>query len=95
MKLEHLEWKVCLDSLEFIQVLDKKYIPQDKDQVAFYKEGYKGQVLQEGINELGAMSSWIAAATSYSVNNYPMIPFLYILLNVWVPKNWRFMLGSR
>ena len=53
----------------------QKYIPQDKDQVAYYKEDIKGQVLQEGINELGAMSSWIAAATSYSVNDCPMIPF--------------------
>lgn len=53
----------------------QKYIPQDKDQVAFYKEDIKGQILQEGINELGAMSSWIAAATSYSVNDCPMIPF--------------------
>ncbi|RXJ60291.1 pyruvate dehydrogenase (acetyl-transferring), homodimeric type [Candidatus Marinarcus aquaticus] len=53
----------------------QKYIPQDKDQVAYYKEDKKGQVLQEGINELGAMGSWTAAATSYSVNNCPMIPF--------------------
>jgi len=53
----------------------QKYIPQDRDQVAYYKEDIKGQVLQEGINELGAMSSWIAAATSYSVNDCPMIPF--------------------
>ena len=60
----------------------QKYIPQDKDQVAFYKEDIKGQVLQEGINELGAMSSWIAAATSYSVNDYPMIPF-YIFYSMF------------
>ncbi|WP_044414962.1 pyruvate dehydrogenase (acetyl-transferring), homodimeric type [Halarcobacter anaerophilus] len=53
----------------------QKYIPQDRDQVAYYKEDKKGQVLQEGINELGAMGSWVAAATSYSVNNCPMIPF--------------------
>ncbi|MFW0743773.1 pyruvate dehydrogenase (acetyl-transferring), homodimeric type [Aliarcobacter butzleri] len=60
----------------------QKYIPQDKDQVAFYKEDIKGQVLQEGINELGAMSSWMAAATSYSVNDYPMIPF-YIFYSMF------------
>ncbi|NLN12755.1 MAG: pyruvate dehydrogenase (acetyl-transferring), homodimeric type [Arcobacter skirrowii] len=60
----------------------QKYIPQDKDQVAFYKEDIKGQVLQEGINELGAMSSWIAAATSYSVNDCPMIPF-YIFYSMF------------
>jgi pyruvate dehydrogenase E1 component len=53
----------------------QKYIPQDRDQVAYYKEDKKGQVLQEGINELGAMGSWTAAATSYSINDCPMIPF--------------------
>ena len=60
----------------------QKYIPQDKDQVAFYKEDKKGQVLQEGINELGAMGSWVAAATSYSVNDCPMIPF-YIFYSMF------------
>ena len=59
-----------------------KYIPQDKDQVAFYKEDIKGQVLQEGINGIRAMSSWIAAATSYSINDYPMIPF-YIFYSMF------------
>ena len=53
----------------------QKYVPQDSDQVAYYREDKTGQVLQEGINELGAMSSWVAAATSYSVNDVPMIPF--------------------
>ena len=53
----------------------QKYVPQDKDQVAYYREDKSGQVLQEGINELGAMSSWVSAATSYSVNDTPMIPF--------------------
>ncbi|MGO1328387.1 MAG: pyruvate dehydrogenase (acetyl-transferring), homodimeric type, partial [Idiomarina loihiensis] len=53
----------------------QKYTPQDKDQVAYYREDKKGQVIQEGINELGAMASWIAAGTSYSLNNEPMIPF--------------------
>jgi pyruvate dehydrogenase E1 component len=51
------------------------YRPQDADQLMFYKEDRSGQVLQEGINEPGAMSSWIAAATSYSTSNCPMIPF--------------------
>ena len=41
----------------------------------YYKEDKSGQMLQEGINEAGAMSSWIAAATSYSVSDTPMIPF--------------------
>ncbi|MDX1525733.1 MAG: pyruvate dehydrogenase (acetyl-transferring), homodimeric type [Pseudidiomarina maritima] len=53
----------------------QKYEPQDADQVAYYREDKQGQVLQEGINELGAMASWVAAATSYSTNNEPMIPF--------------------
>ncbi|GAA5179068.1 pyruvate dehydrogenase (acetyl-transferring), homodimeric type [Niveibacterium umoris] len=53
----------------------QKYVPQDHDQLMFYKESREGQILQEGINEAGAMSSWIAAATSYSVHNVPMIPF--------------------
>ena len=51
------------------------YKPQDADQLMYYREDKSGQVLQEGINEPGAMSSWIAAATSYSSNNLPMIPF--------------------
>src|SRR6185503_15724831 len=51
------------------------YTPQDADQLMFYKEDQKGQVLQEGINEPGAMSSWIAAATSYSTHGISMIPF--------------------
>ncbi len=51
------------------------YRPQDADQLMYYRESKDGQVLQEGINEGGAMSSWIVAATSYSTNNVPMIPF--------------------
>ncbi len=51
------------------------YKPQDADTLSFYKESKTGQMLQEGINEAGAMASWIAAATSYSTSNVPMIPF--------------------
>jgi pyruvate dehydrogenase E1 component len=51
------------------------YQPEDANQLMFYKEDKSGQLLQEGINEPGAMSSWIAAATSYSTNDTPMIPF--------------------
>ncbi|WP_456373810.1 pyruvate dehydrogenase (acetyl-transferring), homodimeric type [Thiolapillus sp.] len=51
------------------------YTPMDADQVMYYREDVKGQILQEGINEAGAMSSWIAAATSYSNHGVPMIPF--------------------
>ena len=55
--------------------LGQLYKPQDADQLMYYRESKDGQVLQEGINEAGAMSSWICAATSYSTNNVPMIPF--------------------
>ena len=51
------------------------YEPVYKDQVMYYREDKAGQILQEGINEAGGMSSWIAAATSYSTNNRVMIPF--------------------
>ena len=51
------------------------YQPEDANQLMFYKEDQKGQILQEGLNEPGAMSSWIAAATSYSSNDVPTIPF--------------------
>jgi len=53
----------------------QRYTPVDKDQVMYYREDTKGQILQEGINEAGGMSSWIAAATSYSTNNRIMVPF--------------------
>lgn len=51
------------------------YEPQDADQLMYYREDKKGQILQEGINEAGAMSSWIAAGTAYSNHNVHMIPF--------------------
>jgi len=51
------------------------YTPQDKEQVMFYKEDKTGQILEEGINEAGSMSSWIAAATAYSSHGINMIPF--------------------
>lgn len=51
------------------------YDPEDADQLMYYKEDAKGQILQEGINEPGAMSSWIAAATSYANHGVQTIPF--------------------
>jgi len=51
------------------------YKPVDAEQVMFYKEAKDGQILEEGINEGGAFCSWLAAATSYSVHNVPLIPF--------------------
>lgn len=53
----------------------QNYKPQDSAQLMYYREDIAGQILQEGINEAGALCSWIAAATSYSVSNVPMIPF--------------------
>ncbi len=58
------------------------YKPEDSGQLMFYREYQHGQILQEGITEAGAMSSWIAAATSYSTHNLPMIPF-YIFYSMF------------
>ncbi len=60
----------------------QKYEPVDKDQVMYYREDKAGQVLEEGINEAGAFSSWIAAATSYSTSGVNMIPF-YIFYSMF------------
>ncbi|MZR62429.1 pyruvate dehydrogenase (acetyl-transferring), homodimeric type [Alcanivorax sp. DP30] len=53
----------------------QKYQPEDAGQVMYYREDKKGRILEEGINEAGAMSGWLAAATSYSVHNFALIPF--------------------
>ncbi len=53
----------------------QKYKPVDRDQLSYYREDAAGQVLEEGITEAGAFSSWMAAATSYSTNDVPMLPF--------------------
>ncbi|MFZ9149689.1 MAG: alpha-ketoglutarate dehydrogenase [Burkholderiales bacterium] len=58
------------------------YEPEDRDELLYYKEAQDGQILEEGINEAGAMSSWIAAATSYSVHGTPMLPF-YIFYSMF------------
>lgn len=55
----------------------QKYRPQDADQLMYYREERQGQILQEGITEAGGMSAWLAAATSYSVSNQPMLPFFF------------------
>jgi pyruvate dehydrogenase E1 component len=62
--------------------LGQLYTPEDKDQLMFYKEDKHGQILQEGINEAGAMCDWIAAATSYSTHGVQMIPF-YIFYSMF------------
>lgn len=53
----------------------QKYKPEDADQMLFYNESSKGRILEEGLNEAGAMCSWMAAATSYSNHNVEMVPF--------------------
>ncbi len=58
------------------------YDPVDADQVMYYREDQTGQILEEGISEAGAMSSWIAAATSYSTHHIPMLPF-YIFYSMF------------
>jgi pyruvate dehydrogenase E1 component len=60
----------------------QNYVPEDHDQLMFYKESTTGQVLQEGINEAGAMCDWIAAGTAYSVHNVQMVPF-YIFYSMF------------
>ena len=51
------------------------YEPEDRDELLYYKEAKDGQILEEGITEAGAISSWLAAATSYSAHGTPMLPF--------------------
>ena len=68
--------------LGIYSLLGQQYRPEDADQLMFYREDKKGQILQEGINEAGAISSWIAAGTSYANNALPMIPF-YIFYSMF------------
>ena len=60
----------------------QQYTPHDSGQMMFYKEDKQGQILEEGINEAGAFSAWLGAATSYSTSSYPMIPF-YIFYSMF------------
>lgn len=60
----------------------QRYTPHDADQIMYYKEDKKGQILEEGINEAGAFSAWLAVATSYSNHQLPMIPF-YIFYSMF------------
>ncbi|MEA2383776.1 MAG: pyruvate dehydrogenase component [Solirubrobacteraceae bacterium] len=62
--------------------LGQLYQPEDREQLMFYKEDKKGQILQEGINEAGAFSSWISAATAYSNHGIQMVPF-YIFYSMF------------
>lgn len=62
--------------------IGQRYTPHDRDQIMYYKESEQGQILEEGINEAGAFSAWLACATSYSTSRYPMIPF-YIFYSMF------------
>jgi pyruvate dehydrogenase E1 component len=61
--------------LGIYSIVGQKYKPEDADQLAFYKEDIKGQILEEGITESGAMSSFIAAGTAYANHAYSLLPF--------------------
>jgi pyruvate dehydrogenase E1 component len=58
------------------------YEPEDSAQLSYYKEAVEGQILEEGINEAGALASWLAAATSYSAHGVPMLP-MYIYYSMF------------
>ena len=58
------------------------YEPEDADSMLFYKESAQGQLLEEGITEAGAMSSWTAAATAYSVHDTELLP-IYIYYSIF------------
>jgi pyruvate dehydrogenase E1 component len=58
------------------------YQPEDSTQISFYREATDGQILEEGIDEAGAIASWVAAGTSYSTNGVPMLPF-YIFYSMF------------
>jgi pyruvate dehydrogenase E1 component len=60
----------------------QKYKPVDRDQLMYYREDKTGQVLEEGITEAGAFSSWMASATSYSSNDLQLLPF-YIFYSMF------------
>ncbi|MDQ5848786.1 MAG: pyruvate dehydrogenase (acetyl-transferring), homodimeric type, partial [Pseudomonadota bacterium] len=66
----------------FYSALGQLYEPEDHDELLYYKEAKDGQILEEGITEAGALSSWLAAATSYSAHGTPMLPF-YIYYSIF------------
>ena len=70
----------------------QKYEPEDADKVMWYRESEDGVMLEEGINEAGAFSAWLALATSYANNSLPMIPF-YIYYSMFGFKGFMTWLG--
>ena len=75
--------------------LGQLYQPEDREQLMFYKEDKKGQILQEGINEAGAFSSWIAARDVVQQPRRPDDAVLHLLLDVRLPAHRRPRLGRR
>ena len=69
-------------SLGIYSCVGQKYAPEDAEQLSFYKEDIKGQILEEGITEAGAMSSFIAAATAYANHGVSLLPF-YIFYSMF------------
>ncbi len=69
-------------SLGIYSAVGQKYKPEDADQLAFYREDIKGQILEEGITEAGSLSSWVAAATSYANHGVALLPF-YIFYSMF------------
>ena len=68
--------------------LGQLYHPEDKHLLMYYHEDNKGQLLQEGISEAGAMASWIAAGTSYMTSRFTHDSVLYLLFHVWLSTLW-------
>ncbi len=66
-----------------------------RPKILAYREARDGQILEEGISEAGALASWTAAATSYSVHGLAMLPFYSLLLDVWLSARGRCHLGCR
>ena len=88
-------WRACSASSGSSPRSGQLYRPEDANQLMYYKEDKSGQMLQEGINEAGAMSSWIAAATSLLGERHPDDPVLRLLLDVRLPAHRRPGLGRR
>ena len=80
-KQGHLEWRV-FQKIGIYAHEGQKYEPVDSEQLSSYREDIKGQVFRGGITEAGAMSSWIAAGTSYSNHDISMIP-IYLFYSMF------------
>ena len=88
-------WKACSARSASRSTVGQLYTPQDRDRLMFYKEDKNGQILQEGINEAGAMCSWIAAATAYSDARRADDSVLHLLLHVRRAAHRRPVVGGR